>query len=267
MRPGSGSRPTRTCSRSPDFTPGAREQRDHGARDPGRDRAAARRRVPAQRAHSAAGSSSARCSSCRPPSPWVVIGFVATRFFADDGILQIAAQPRGPRIAASRHALARASALFAVMITFIWSMFGTNLIVFLAGMATIDPTLYDAARVDGASSFAVLIEDHGAAAAPLRAVQLHRHARHGVHGAVLADLRDDGRRSRLRDDDARVLHLPGGVLHGRLRHRPRPPARSCSWSSRSSASCSCACSGEVTTRERALREPRGSRTPCSPCSP
>jgi multiple sugar transport system permease protein len=35
-------------------------------------------------------------------------------------------------------------------------MFGTNLIVFLAGMATIDPTLYDAARVDGASSFAVL---------------------------------------------------------------------------------------------------------------
>ncbi len=42
-------------------------------------------------------------------------------------------------------------ARFAVMITFISSMFGTNLIVFLAGMATIDPTLYDAAKVDDAS--------------------------------------------------------------------------------------------------------------------
>ena len=61
-------------------------------------------------------------------------------------------------------------ALFAVMITFIWSMFGTNLIVFLAGMATIDPALYDAARVDGASS-SRCCSDHGAAAAPVRAVR------------------------------------------------------------------------------------------------
>ncbi len=87
---------------------------------------------------------------------WVVIGFVATRFFADDGILQSLLNHVGlgslhPDMLSHEH-----RALFAVMITFIWSMFGTNLIVFLAGMATIDPTLYDAARVDGASSFAVL---------------------------------------------------------------------------------------------------------------
>ena len=36
------------------------------------------------------------------------------------------------------------------MITFIWSMFGTNMIIFLAGMATIDQEIYDAAKVDGA---------------------------------------------------------------------------------------------------------------------
>ena len=88
---------------------------------------------------------------------WVVIGFVSTRFFADDGILQGLLDDVGlgslhPDMLSHEH-----RALFAVMITFIWSMFGTNLIVFLAGMATIDPSLYDAAKVDGASSFAVLM--------------------------------------------------------------------------------------------------------------
>ena len=88
---------------------------------------------------------------------WVVIGFVSTRFFADDGILQNLLDDVGlgslhPDMLSHEH-----RALFAVMITFVWSMFGTNLIVFLAGMATIDPSLYDAAKVDGASSFAVLV--------------------------------------------------------------------------------------------------------------
>jgi multiple sugar transport system permease protein len=87
---------------------------------------------------------------------WVVIGFVATRFFADDGILQSLLNHVGlgslhPDMLSHEH-----RALFAVMITFVWSMFGTNMIVFLAGMATIDPSLYEAARIDGASSFGVL---------------------------------------------------------------------------------------------------------------
>src|SRR5262249_10708304 len=41
------------------------------------------------------------------------------------------------------------SALAALAITFIWSMVGTNTIIFLTGMATLDPTLAEAARVDG----------------------------------------------------------------------------------------------------------------------
>ena len=87
---------------------------------------------------------------------WVVIGFVATRFFADEGILQgllgdVGLGSLHPDMLSHEH-----RALFAVMITFVWSMFGTNLIVFLAGMATIDQSLYDAARVDGAGQFAVL---------------------------------------------------------------------------------------------------------------
>ena len=87
---------------------------------------------------------------------WVVIGYISVRFFADEGILQSLLNNTGlgflhPNMLSHEH-----SALIAVMITFVWSMFGTNLIIFLAGMATIDQEIYDAARVDGAGSLTVM---------------------------------------------------------------------------------------------------------------
>ncbi|PWU25388.1 MAG: sugar ABC transporter permease, partial [Candidatus Rokuibacteriota bacterium] len=87
---------------------------------------------------------------------WVVIGFVAVRFFADDGLLQHFLDHVGLGFWHPNMLSHERSALVAVMITFVWSMFGTNLIIFLAGMATIDGELYDAARVDGAGSFTVM---------------------------------------------------------------------------------------------------------------
>src|SRR5712692_2930911 len=88
---------------------------------------------------------------------WVVIGFISVRFFADDGILQHLLNNVGLGSIHPNMLSHERSALVAVMITFIWSMFGTNLIIFLAGMATIDQELYDAARVDGAGSSTVMI--------------------------------------------------------------------------------------------------------------
>lgn len=87
---------------------------------------------------------------------WVVIAYVARNFFDDSGILQSLLNHVGlgfwhPDLLDREH-----SALIAVMITFVWSMFGTNMIVFLSGMSTIDPEIYDAARVDGAGSLAVM---------------------------------------------------------------------------------------------------------------
>ncbi|MHB8649162.1 MAG: carbohydrate ABC transporter permease, partial [Gaiellaceae bacterium] len=89
---------------------------------------------------------------------WVVIAFVARRFFDPDkqGILQSLLNHTGlgflhPNLLAHEH-----SALAAVMITFVWSVFGTNMIIFLAGMATIDQEIYDAAKVDGAGPFTVM---------------------------------------------------------------------------------------------------------------
>jgi multiple sugar transport system permease protein len=45
--------------------------------------------------------------------------------------------------------------MLAVALTFIWSVFGTNTIIFITGMATLDRDVYEAARVDGAGSLAL----------------------------------------------------------------------------------------------------------------
>lgn len=65
---------------------------------------------------------------------WVVIGMVAVRFF-------------NPMLSGNT------TALVAVLITFVWSVFGTNTIIFVTGMATLDQSLYEAARIDGANSW------------------------------------------------------------------------------------------------------------------
>ena len=82
---------------------------------------------------------------------WVVIGMVAVRFFADEGILNSLLAPLGISVDLLSGEF---SAMLAVIITFIWSVFGTNTIIFITGMATLDRDIYEAARVDGAGSIA-----------------------------------------------------------------------------------------------------------------
>jgi multiple sugar transport system permease protein len=50
------------------------------------------------------------------------------------------------------------TAIIAVIITFIWSVFGTNTIIFITGMATLDREVFEAARVDGAGAWATLFQ-------------------------------------------------------------------------------------------------------------
>jgi ABC-type sugar transport system permease subunit len=84
---------------------------------------------------------------------WVVIGMVAIRVFASRGILNGLFDAVGLPIHLNLLG-AELTAMLAVIITFIWSVFGTNTIIFITGMATLDREIYDAARVDGAGSFA-----------------------------------------------------------------------------------------------------------------
>jgi ABC-type sugar transport system permease subunit len=88
---------------------------------------------------------------------WVVIGMVSVRVFAQQGLLNslLAGLGFGPHrtdlLSGER------SALVAVAVTFIWSMLGTNVVIFLTGMATLDPSLHEAARVDGAGAVRVFV--------------------------------------------------------------------------------------------------------------
>jgi ABC-type sugar transport system permease subunit len=84
---------------------------------------------------------------------WVVIGIVAVRFFAQRGILNSLLAAVGIPIQTDMLA-SEWTAMIAVAITFIWSVFGTNTIIFITGMATLDRDVYEAARVDGAGGFA-----------------------------------------------------------------------------------------------------------------
>jgi multiple sugar transport system permease protein len=86
---------------------------------------------------------------------WVVIGLVAVSFFAERGILnQILAAIGLPGL--HTNFLGEVyPALFAVIITFTWSLFGINTIIFITGMATLDREVYEAARVDGAAGLAM----------------------------------------------------------------------------------------------------------------
>lgn len=83
---------------------------------------------------------------------WVVIGMVAIRVFAVEGIINHLLAAVGLDIQTDLLA-GEYSAMAAVAITFIWSVFGTNTIIFITGMATLDREVYEAARVDGASGF------------------------------------------------------------------------------------------------------------------
>ena len=86
---------------------------------------------------------------------WVVIGLVAPRFYALNGILNGFLSSVGLGFIKTNMLGSTRQALAALAITLVWSQLGTNTIIFITGLAALDPTLAEAARVDGASSFRV----------------------------------------------------------------------------------------------------------------
>ena len=86
---------------------------------------------------------------------WVVIGMVAVQFFALSGLMNKMLAAVGLGALQTDMLAGQYTALAAVAITFIWSMLGTNIIIFLTGMATLDQTLIEAARVDGLSRWQI----------------------------------------------------------------------------------------------------------------
>jgi ABC-type sugar transport system permease subunit len=83
---------------------------------------------------------------------WVVIGVVAVQLFAYNGLLNHLLALVGFGSLRTDLLAGERTALLALGITFVFSMVGTNTIIFLTGMATLDPALLEAARVDGLNS-------------------------------------------------------------------------------------------------------------------
>ena len=85
---------------------------------------------------------------------WVVIGMVAVRIFADPGAVNTLLGAVGLGFLQRDFLAQPSTAILAVALTFVWSMIGTNTIIFLTGMATIDPAIFEAAAIDGAARWA-----------------------------------------------------------------------------------------------------------------
>lgn len=86
---------------------------------------------------------------------WVVIGLVAEHFFAYSGTLNSILDWLGFSNSHTNLLGSESTALIALGITFIFSMIGTNTMIFLTGMATLDPSQEEAARIDGAGAWKV----------------------------------------------------------------------------------------------------------------
>jgi len=86
---------------------------------------------------------------------WVVIGLVAEHFFAYSGTLNSLLGDVGISNAHTDLLGSESTALIALGITFIFSMIGTNTMLFLTGLATLDTSLEEAARIDGASAWRI----------------------------------------------------------------------------------------------------------------
>lgn len=86
---------------------------------------------------------------------WVVIGLVAEHFFAYSGTLNSVLDGLGFKNAHTNMLGNQSQALIALGITFVFSMIGTNTMLFLTGLATLDPSQEEAARIDGAGAWKV----------------------------------------------------------------------------------------------------------------
>ncbi len=109
------------------------------------------------------------------------------------------------------------TAMFAVIVPTVWKGFPFFAITLLAALQAVPQTLYEAARVDGASAWSSSASSPGRASPagaaggdPECAVDVPRVRHH---------LRLDRRRSRRRDRDAGHPRLPRGVRQLPLRHR------------------------------------------------
>ena len=81
---------------------------------------------------------------------WVVLGIVGIQAFAQNGLINQLFTGIGLTALSQNWLGSPLSALAAVALTFVYSLVGINTLIFVTGMSTIDPSILEAARIDGA---------------------------------------------------------------------------------------------------------------------
>jgi ABC-type sugar transport system permease subunit len=79
----------------------------------------------------------------------VIVGVLFSTFFLPDGLVNHLLAPFG--IGSFPWLQYPWTARFVVVVALVWTSFGFGMVVILSAMSTIDPALYDAAAIDGAS--------------------------------------------------------------------------------------------------------------------
>ena len=139
----------------------------------------------------------------------VVIGLLFRNFFAFDGpVNQLLGSFGMPPV---DWMSSGSTAIAVILLALVWSSFGYGMLILLAGMAAIDPHVYEAARLDGAS-WAQRVRD---ITLPLIAKPMSFLSIINVIYTFTSlfgfHLRHDLGWARLRDDDRRLFHLPQGI--------------------------------------------------------
>jgi ABC-type sugar transport system permease subunit len=80
---------------------------------------------------------------------WVVLGVIGIEAFAQNGLINGLLRGIGLGMLQQNWLGSPYSALAAVAVTFVYSLTGINTLIFVTGMATIDPSIYESARLDG----------------------------------------------------------------------------------------------------------------------
>lgn len=80
---------------------------------------------------------------------WVVLGVIGIQAFAQNGLINGVLRGIGLGGLQQNWLGSPYSALAAVAVTFVYSLTGINTLIFVTGMATIDPSIYESARLDG----------------------------------------------------------------------------------------------------------------------
>lgn len=86
----------------------------------------------------------------------IVIGILFTTILSPNGLLNNFLGVVGLEALQRRWLITLTTAMPSVMAVEIWRAFGLNMVIFLAGLQSIDATYYEAARIDGANAFQLL---------------------------------------------------------------------------------------------------------------